>query len=689
MEVYVFFTLMGLGYMASQSSSRKTNLLKKTLHSSPENSVDVMNTHSSYNDNISKFAKLVETQQAEEMYNKTKNTHPNVISTNYRDSLQQNDKKESDTFESMLSGQQIPLNEFKHNNMEPFFGSSIKQNMNDSSSHQTILENFTGVGGYKSENPKVENVCFADIKNNSGSGVGSKQSSYEEEYQRMQRGKHRQNELPFEQTWVGPGLNDGYESRPSQMGFQPDDRSFVMPKSVDELRTENNPKVSYEGRVVNGQKGSKLGLQSKISKNKVDTFYENSPDRYFRTTGAYTKNKYRPTTILKDTNRKNSRYYAGNLYKNIGNEQSAKLQATKKNILREFGVRNLEQKNIGKPEFDYGKENILVYNNERDVTATRTYEGNITSLVKSIIAPVQDIFKPTTKQYTTFSNREFGELQTNMPNKPTLYDPNDVARTTIKETFIHDTRTGNLAGENKHITYDPDDVMRKTLKETLPDYENVINMQSGVVKQTIYDPSDVAKTTVRETTEDNDHDGYIETLEGGKGGYQSTIVEAPNTSKQFISDHEYMGSAPSKEQSHGYLTKEIQMDPTSKEFISDTERFGNANSSDKRQMSYDDIYNATINDMKETLNVNRKPTQNNVKIASGSDGIVMESNKDDCERAASRTHNNIEKVRNKPITTSFINLTQEKFDECDNQIDESILKAFHDNPYTKPLNSSF
>jgi hypothetical protein len=67
----------------------------------------------------------------------------------------------------------------------------------------------------------------------------------------------------------------------------------------------------------------------------------------------------------------------------------------------------------------------------------------------------------------------------------------------------------------------------------------------------------------------------------------------------------------------------------------------------------------------------------------------MESNKDDCERAASRTHNNIEKVRNKPITTSFINLTQEKFDECDNQIDESILKAFHENPYTKPLNSSF
>lgn len=689
MEVYVFFTLMGLGYMASQSSSRKSNILKHTPQSPTENVVNVMDTHSSYNDNMSKFAKSIETQHAEELHNKSKLQHPKVISTNYRDETQRNTNTENpnnNTFESLLSGQHIPLDDFKHNNMEPFFGSSIKQNMNETSSHQTILENFTGVGGYKSENPKVENVCFADIKNNSGS---ANQSSYEQEYQRMQQSKYKNNELPFEQTWVGPGLDDGYESRPSQAGFQPDDRTFVMPKSVDELRTANNPKLSYEGRTVDGQKGHKLGLQSKIAKNKVSTFYENSPDRYFKTTGAYKKNKYRSTTIIKDTNRKHSTSYAGNLYKNIGNEQGAKLQATKKHLLREFGVRNLEQKNIGKPEFSYGKENILVYNNERDVTATRTYEGNLTSLVKSIIAPVQDIFKPTTKQYTTFSNREFGELQTNIPNKPTLYDPNDVAKTTIKETFIHDARTGNLAGENKHITYDPDDVMKKTLKETLPDYENVINMQSKVFKQTIYDPSDVAKTTVRETTENNNHDGYIETLQGEKGGYQSANVKAPNTSKQFISDNEYMGAVPSKEKSHGYLTKEIQIDPTSKEFISNTERFGNANSRDKKQTSYEDVYNATINEVKETLNVNRNPTQNNVKIASGSDGIIMESNKDDCERAASRSHNNIEKVYNKPTTTSFINLTQEKFDECDNQIDESILKAFHDNPYTKPLNSSF
>ena len=34
------------------------------------------------------------------------------------------------------------------------------------------------------------------------------------------------------------------------------------------------------------------------------------------------------------------------------------------------------------------------------------------------------------------------------PNKITVHDPNDIARTTIKETNIHDTRTGNVGNES-------------------------------------------------------------------------------------------------------------------------------------------------------------------------------------------------------------------------------------------------
>ena len=39
------------------------------------------------------------------------------------------------------------------------------------------------------------------------------------------------------------------------------------------------------------------------------------------------------------------------------------------------------------------------------------------------------------------------------PIKLTTYDPNDVARTTIKETNIHDVRTGNVGGISKGGAY--------------------------------------------------------------------------------------------------------------------------------------------------------------------------------------------------------------------------------------------
>lgn len=683
MEVYVFFTLMGLGYMASQSSKKRSKQYKTHYTNSDDNNNDQtdMNMKSIYDNQFTKQVEQIERQAAKDMYDKSMTKpHPNVISKNYRD------QQEDLLYESKLSGKSIPIEEFTHNNMEPFFGGTVKQNTNVDSAHETLLQNYTGVGGTYN-NSKQENVCFADVKQNVGKDPYSKKGSYQEEYDRMVKSSIKNNELPFDKTYVGPGLDRGYDSIPSQMGFQPNDREFAKPKTIDELRVGSNPKLSYKGRTVDGQKGFKRGLQSTVVKNRVDTYYENTPDRYFKTTGAIKKDRYRPCHIIKDTNRKTSVPYSGNIYKNIGNEQSSKLQSTKKKILQEFGLRNAQNENIGKPEFDYGKQNILVYNNERDITATKTYEGNLTTIVKSIIAPVQDIFKTTNKEYTTFSNREFGELQANIPQKQTLYDPNDIARTTIKETFIHDTRTGNIIGDNKPVVYDPDDVMRKTLKETLPDYENVINMKGGTTKQTIYDPSDIAKTTIRETTENNNHEANIETLEGA-GAYETTSVDAPNTSRQFLADVEYMGSAPSKEATHGYLNKEIQIDPTSKEFISNHERYGNANSADKKQMSYQDIYNATINDVKENLVKSREPTQNSVKLTSGTENIVMQSNKDDCERISSRKLNNIQKVYDQPMNTEFINLTQEKVEECEHKIDPSILTAFHDNPYTKPLNNA-
>ena len=45
----------------------------------------------------------------------------------------------------------------------------------------------------------------------------------------------RTNEAPMDKIYVGPGLNQGYESRPTG-GFHQDTRDYALPKTTDELR---------------------------------------------------------------------------------------------------------------------------------------------------------------------------------------------------------------------------------------------------------------------------------------------------------------------------------------------------------------------------------------------------------------------------------------------------------------------
>lgn len=670
MEVYVFFSLLGMGYIMSKSNKNEPTSSK--LSNIPKS------YNNPYDTNIIETVRHAEKEKAKQKYLQSMHPQSKVISKNYRDNKNTPQKTH---YESLLSGEQIPLNDFTHNNMEPFFGGTIKQNMDVSSGHRN-LELYTGMNNEITID-KQEQVCFADVARDSGSTPNNNASSYKEQYERMYNGDKRTNELPFEQLKVGPGLNDGYGHKPSQRGFDPGERDYLREKNIDELRQGSNPQKSYTTNPTTGLKGSKRGQVGKMDKNRVDTFYETGPEHLLRNKSIYTKDKHRPEIIVKETNRKCGIAYSGNIYKNIGNEQSSKLQPTKKQILDKFGIRNVDKTTVGNAEHDYGKNNILVYSNERDLTGTKTYEGNLTTIIKSFVAPLQDVMKPTAKEFNVLNNREFGELQQITPNKQTIYDPNDVAKTTIKETFIHDTRTGNIIGEKHSVVYDPDDVAKTTMKETLPNYENINNMRSKLTKPTVYDPDDVAKTTIRETTENNEYEGQIGMLEGG-GGYETNEFNAPNTNKQFITDHEFMGNID-KDKGQGYLTNKMNAPSTSKQFISDNDYYGTAQSSDKKQVSYDDVYNATINDVKETLLKGRSPTQNNTKIAVGGDKLNVDLRMDSCEY---QTSQNLERVREQPVHVDSINLTTDKItldEQVEDRLNSDILKAFHENPYTKSL----
>lgn len=418
-----------------------------------------------------------------------------------------------------LSGEEIPKDQFTHNNMQPFFRGSVKQNM-DPYANSARLEAFTGrsellqskqeVGSFFEPTAGFTNVC----------GMQNQSDFYQSHIQAPVR---RNNEFPIEQIRVGPGLNQGYTSDPSGGFQQADSLLYVKPKTVDELRPLSKPKVVYEGRVQGPSKGTEQrGMVGDFAKNRPDTFFEQSPDQWLKTTGAQSKEMARGVFDVKPTARVESH-------------------------VPYVGQANAVSSQPGKgADDDYGKSTVLVYDNERMTTQTKTVVSNVTSVVKALVAPFVDILKHTAKDYTLDAARPYGNMQAQIPSKPTLYDPvNHMMRTTIKETTIHDATILNLTGPEAGRPENPLPT-KPTVRETLSLDDAVTNTVRNVgghrYAVVVYNPDAVAKTTHRELLECNPNQVGNANVQDKIGAYTHVTVTVPNTQKQFVSDHEHIGT---------------------------------------------------------------------------------------------------------------------------------------------------
>jgi hypothetical protein len=97
-------------------------------------------------------------------------------------------------------------------------------------------------------------------------------------------GKERRNEKIHQETRVTPGLNLGY-NEVSKHGYH--DTWRALPKTVDELRTANNPKISYGRPVIPGLKSTKRPIISNVAKRKPITFREQDPRDFVKSLGYY------------------------------------------------------------------------------------------------------------------------------------------------------------------------------------------------------------------------------------------------------------------------------------------------------------------------------------------------------------------------------------------------------------------
>jgi hypothetical protein len=390
---------------------------------------------------------------------------------------------EDDMVVSQLSGQKIVSSDFTHNNMVPFFGGRVRQNVGPQT-NSGILDSYTGSGVTQIKKKEVETM-FNTGQTPFGNPFGLEPSA-DFIADRIDLPRSRAGERPFEPVRVGAGVGEKFGST-GKGGFQQIEVNQLMMEKMpktDDIRTSDNPKLTYKGQIVPGQRfvASSMEDPGEVRKYKPDTFYiDESGERFV---GAFAqdaqKEATRPVQVMKYTTRTDTTSELigpagaqefGESYV-IGSYRTPMAQQYGGAGFRNANMTEYYTKDMDAPEADYGRSSIEIRPNERLATSTRTVGLNLAPAdTGAVTTHYTDKARPTYRGETIGNIRQTGTPVGYAQGAPALTVwTDDVARTTVKETTINWNYMGvaTTANQpNKLKVYDPDDIARPTQKSQI------------------------------------------------------------------------------------------------------------------------------------------------------------------------------------------------------------------------------
>jgi len=437
-----------------------------------------------------------------------------------------------------LSGNDIDIKDFKHGNMQPFLKKGITQNMEQFGLNKNM--------GYSTDvNIKKQAIKASDFfEPVINFNIPIDNAKFLKE--RVNLTNVQNNISPIKSVNVGPGLNLGYTTEGAGGFQQASTLSYVTPKSKEQLRPGSDQRSSIYTLPMKPKNDiQKRGIVAPLNKNRTETTFEYSPDNWFKGQSVLKKDTERPIENVKDTSKRidsHKDYYG-----------PVKFQ-------EEFQSKN----------DDYGKNTIIIYDNERNLTQKETPVANFSSVIKAMVAPITDAIKITMKEYLIDNPRLNGNAAPQLPEKATLYDPvTHIMKTTVKETTIHEGNNGNLKGADE--TYSAlYDTAKTTVKETTIHEGNNGNLKGA--DETYSALYDNAKTTVKETTI---HEGN----NGNLSGYDETYSALYDTAKTTVKEttiHEGNGGYMEGKQ-YGYVKNNNNMKTTLRQTLKKEDTSRNIN----------------------------------------------------------------------------------------------------------------
>ena len=397
---------------------------------------------------------------------------------------------------NLLSGEPLDKNTFNHNNMVPFFGARVNSGPAglESGQSQTILDNMVGSGSLQINNSEQAPLFKPEDNIQLPFGQQVETGFYQS---RVNPSIRMNNIKPFSSTQVGPGLNNGYTDAGSG-GFNAgmESRNNWLPKTVNELRTKTNPKVTFGLDNHQGPANSHIkerGHQAHVNKHLPEKYFINSPDRYLVTTGIEKGQRLREITELKEQSRQTTTTdYAGIPGRKDNNaaKASENYEPSRKphNYEEFYGHACSGQEVRPVTEHDYGRPGYRSRNNNRCTTRNQTNYGGIKNELGSIIAPIMDILRPSRKENVIGNIRLTGNIQKVGAGGEYVYNAGDIPAPTLKEMNEKSKFHLNIQNqqENGYLLSQLTAPGNQRDTSNCQSYGNALHSTSGILPQDAY-----------------------------------------------------------------------------------------------------------------------------------------------------------------------------------------------------------
>ena len=338
-----------------------------------------------------------------------------------------------------LTGKPIDPKDFKHANMVPYFGGKVRGATADADAAEGTLDALQGAGSQFVRKEEIAPLFKPQRDYQFPHGAPNRSDFM---LSRMNPSTRMANIKPWAEEKIAPGLGKGYNcDGGAGLNNGMEARNEWLPKTVNELRVDTNPKMTFGLAGHEGPAMSKIvdpattATQGKVEKYRPDTDYQIGPSRWFTTTGLEHAPTGRAIEEIHHTNRPETQveYYGQPVKEGEAGYVEGAYRDPKRNAL---GAPPLGQADAGgKQGIAAGNREIASYQafgNNRGTTRQPSQFGAVQGAMKAIVAPILDILRPSRKEDFVGSTRVTGNPGTTVAHVP-VFNPADRTKTTIRE----------------------------------------------------------------------------------------------------------------------------------------------------------------------------------------------------------------------------------------------------------------